>query len=154
MFGASMTTVWLAAMIALLIIEGLAPGLVSIWFALGALAAMISSLLGAPLWLQIVWFFLVSIATLILTRPLAKKYVNGRAVRTNADMVIGQDCVVTEAIDNVRGEGAVSVGGKIWTARMRDADGKAPKGSVLRVLRIEGVKLIVEEKTNTQEVVK
>ena len=148
-FRTGMPAVWLAAMIVLLVVEGLAPGLVSIWFALGALAAMISALLGAPVWLQLVWFFLVSIITLLLTRPFAKKYVNGRAVPTNADMVIGQDCVVTEAIDNVLGQGAVSVGGKIWTARMDAVDGKAPKGSVLRVLRIEGVKLIVEEKPTT-----
>ena len=123
----SMNMVWLAAAIILLIVEGLAPGLVSIWFALGALAAMVSAMLGAPLWLQLVWFALVSVVSLILTRPLAKRYVNARAVRTNADMAIGQDCVVTEAIDNVLGRGAVSVGGKIWTARMCEADGKAER---------------------------
>ncbi len=143
----SMTAVWLCAMIALLIVEAMVPGLVSIWFALGALAAMISSMLSAPLWLQVVWFFLVSIGSLALTRPIAKKYVNGRAVHTNADMAIGQDCVVTETIDNVRGTGAVNVGGKIWTARMVAPDGRAEKGAVLRAVRIEGVKLIVEEKT-------
>lgn len=147
----SMTVVWLCAMIALLIVEAMVPGLVSIWFALGALAAMISSMLSAPLWLQIVWFFLVSIVSLALTRPIARKYVNGRAVHTNADMAIGQDCVVTETIDNVRGTGAVSVGGKIWTARMAASDGHAEKGAVLRAVRIEGVKLIVEEK-QVQEV--
>jgi membrane protein implicated in regulation of membrane protease activity len=142
----SMTAVWLAAMVVLLIVEALVPGLVSIWFALGALAAMISAMLGAPLWLQLTWFFLVSVVSLLLTRPLAKRVVNARAVRTNADMAIGQDCVVTEEIDNVRGAGAVSVGGKIWTARMAEPEGKAPKGAVLRAVRIEGVKLIVEEK--------
>ena len=148
----SMTVVWLAAMIALLVVEAAAPGLVSIWFALGALAAMISSLMDAPLWLQFVWFFLISIVSLVLTRPLAKKYVNGRAVATNADMAIGQDCIVTETIDNVRGTGAVSVGGKVWTARMAEPDGRAEKGAVLRAVRIEGVKLIVEEKTEKMEV--
>ena len=136
----------------LLIIEGLAPGLVSIWFALGALAAMISAMLKAPIWLQVVWFLVVSAVSLLLTRPLARKYVNSRTVPTNADMAVGQDCVVTEAIDNVLGTGAVSVGGKVWTARMLTADGKAPKGAVLRVVRIEGVKLIVEEKHEKQEV--
>jgi len=151
-FPVSMTALWLGAMIALLIVEALAPGLVSIWFALGALAAMISSMLGAPLWLQLVWFFLVSVVSLLLTRPLAKKYVNGRAVPTNADMAIGKDCVVTETIDNVRGTGAVSVGGKIWTARMASPEGRAEKGTVLRAVRIEGVKLIVEEKRETEEV--
>ncbi len=148
MYELNMTMIWLAAAIILLIVEGLAPGLVSIWFALGALAAMVSAMLGAPLWLQLVWFALISVVSLLLTRPLAKKYVNARAVRTNADMAIGQECVVTEDIDNVLGRGAVSVGGKIWTARMRDADGKARKGEVLRVLRIEGVKLIVEKINN------
>ena len=144
----NMTAIWLVAAIALLIVEGLAPGLVSIWFALGAFAAMISAMLGAPLWLQLVWFTLISVVSLVLTRPFAKKYVNGRAVATNADMAVGQDCVVTEAIDNVLGRGTVSVGGKLWTARMRDADGKAEKGAVLRVVRIEGVKLIVERINN------
>ena len=148
----SMTVVWLTAMIALLIVEAMVPGLVSIWFALGALAAMISSMLSAPLWLQVGWFFLVSIVSLALTRPIARKYVNGRAVHTNADMAIGQDCVVTEEIDNVRGTGAVSVGGKIWTARLADPNGRAGKGAVLRVMRIEGVKLIVEEKHENMEV--
>ena len=113
---------------------------------------MISSMLSAPLWLQVGWFFLVSIVSLALTRPIARKYVNGRAVHTNADMAIGQDCVVTEEIDNVRGTGAVSVGGKIWTARMADPDGRAGKGAVLRAVRIEGVKLIVEEKRENMEV--
>ncbi len=148
----SMTVVWLTAMIALLIVEAMVPGLVSIWFALGALAAMISSMLSAPLWLQVGWFFLVSIVSLALTRPIARKYVNGRAVHTNADMAIGQDCVVTEEIDNVRGTGAVSVGGKIWTARLAAPNGRAGKGAVLRVVRIEGVKLIVEEKHENMEV--
>jgi len=148
----SMTTVWLVAMIALLIVEALAPGLVSIWFALGALAAMISAMLGAPLWLQIVWFLLVSVVTLLLTRPLARRYVNSRAIRTNADMAIGQDCLVTEDIDNVRGTGAVSVGGKIWTARMTKPDAGAKKGELVRAVRIEGVKLIVEKDREKQEV--
>lgn len=142
--GFSMTAVWLVAMIVLLIIEGIVPGLVSIWFAIGALAAMISAILGAPLWLQVLWFFAVSIPTLCLTRPFAKKYVNSRATPTNADMLIGKECVVTEAIDNVLGTGAVTVGGKVWTARTEEPDGKAETGKVMTVVKIEGVKLIVK----------
>ena len=143
-----MPAFWLIAMVVLLIVEGLAPGLVSIWFALGALAALISALLGAPVWLQIVWFLLVSIVTLALTRPLARKYVNGRIVATNADMLVGRECVVTDRIDNVLGTGAVTVGGKIWTARMADPEGKAETGERMEVLRIEGVKLIVKPRAN------
>lgn len=143
-FVISMNVVWLIAMVVLLIVEGLAPGLVSIWFALGALAALVSSLLGAPVWLQIVWFFVVSIATLVLTRPLAKKYVNARVQPTNADIVIGKEGLVTEEINNVLGTGAVTVLGKVWTARSAE-DEVLPAGSTVKILRIEGVKLIVEK---------
>ena len=139
-----MTVVWLIAMIVLLVVEGVVPGLISIWFALGALAALISALLHAPLWLQIVWFLVVSIAALALTRPLAKKYINSKTQPTNADMLIGKECVVRESIDNVLGAGAVSVDGKVWTARTENDDIKAPEGSRAVVGRIEGVKLIVK----------
>ena len=139
-----MTVVWLVAMIVLLVIEGVVPGLISIWFALGALAALVSALLHAPLWLQIVWFLVVSIAALALTRPLAKKYINAKTQPTNADMLIGKECVVRESIDNVLGAGAVSVDGKVWTARTAHDDIKVPEGSRAVVVRIEGVKLIVK----------
>ena len=139
-----MTVVWLVAMIVLLVIEGVVPGLISIWFALGALAALVSALLHAPLWLQIVWFLVVSIAARALTRPLAKKYVNAITQPTNADMLIGKECVVRESIDNVLGAGAVSVDGKVWTARTENDDIKVPEGSRAVVVRIEGVKLIVK----------
>ena len=139
-----MPIVWLIAMVALLIIEAVIPGLVSIWFALGALAALIAALCHAPLWFQLVWFLLVSILSLIMTRPLAAKYVNSRTQPTNADVLIGRECVVTENIDNVLGTGAVTVGGKVWTARTAVEEQHLLKGDKARILRIEGVKLIVE----------
>ena len=153
MFGASlgMPAFWLIAMIVLLVVEGIAPGLVSIWFALGALAALISALLGAPLWLQVFWFVLVSVVSLAVTRPLAKKYVNSRVTPTNADMLVGQDCIVTEEIDNILGTGAVNVGGKVWTARLEEAGGRAYPGERMKILRIEGVKLIVVPRTKREE---
>ena len=144
----SMPVVWLIAMVLLLIVEGLVPGLIYIWFALGALAALLAALLHAPLWLQLVWFFAVSVAALALTRPLVKKYVNSRVKPTNADMILGKECVVTEEIDNIRGTGAVSVSGKVWTARMDSDADTAAVGEVLVILRIEGVKLIVRKQNN------
>lgn len=142
-----MSVFWLIAMVVLLIIEAVVPGLISIWFALGALAALISALFHAPVWLQIVWFVAVSVLTLVLTRPLVKKYVNNRVTPTNADMVIGKDAVVTEGIDNLHAKGAVLLDGKTWTARMEQESVKAEPGETVRVLRIEGVKLIVEKKS-------
>lgn len=140
----SMPIVWLGAIVLFLVVEAAVPGLVSIWFAFGALAALISALLNAPFWLQFVWFIAVSVAALAMTRPLARKYVNAKVQPTNADMLIGRECLVTETIDNLHGTGAVRVGGKVWTARS-DSDGPTIKnGAMARVLRIEGVKLIVE----------
>lgn len=138
---------WLVAMIVLLVVEAAVPGLISIWFALGALAALISALFHAAFWLQVVWFIVVSVLALILTRPLVRKYVNNRTTPTNADMVIGKDAIVTERIDNLRARGAVLLDGKTWTARMDDESQNAETGETVRVLRIEGVKLIVTKLT-------
>ena len=139
----NMAMVWLVVMIVLLVIEGVVPGLISIWFALGALAAIIAAAVGAPLWLQVVWFLLVSVVTLALTRPLAKKYINSRAQPTNADVIIGRECLVTEDIDNLLGTGQVTVNGMTWTARAEADSLKFLKGDVVTAVRIEGVKLIV-----------
>lgn len=135
---------WLAGIVVLLVLEAATAGLTCIWFALGALAALVSALFGAPIWLQIVWFLVVSAVSLYLTRPLVKKYVNSETQPTNADMVVGREAKVTEDIDNLAGTGAVSVGGKVWTARSASGDAIGA-GELVRVERIEGVKLIVSK---------
>ena len=139
-----MVIIWLVAMIVLIIVEAMVPGLVSIWFALGALAALISALLNAPVWLQIVWFLVVSILALIFTKPLVKKFQSGRIQPTNADTVIGKECVVVEEVNNVLGTGAVTVDGKTWTARNVDEKAVSMPGEVRTVEKIEGVKLIIK----------
>lgn len=134
---------WLIIMVVLLIVEAMVPGLVSIWFALGALAALIGAVGGVLMPGQIVLFLLVSIAALVATRPLVKKYVNGKTQHTNADRILGQECVVTEQIDNLAGTGEITVGGKRWTARSADQS-VIPKEACVVVERIEGVKAIVK----------
>lgn len=137
---------WLAAVIVLGIVEALTVGLVTVWFALGALAALISSLFGGPLWLQILLFFVVTAVTLITTRPLVKKYFGKNSHKpTNADMVIGKEAQVTESIDNVKGLGAVRCQGKEWSARSENGEA-IPKGEIVIPVKIEGVKLIVKAK--------
>ena len=138
----SMTMIWVIAMIVFLIIEGATVGLVSGWFAVGALCAMIAAMLKAQVWLQILVFLVVSAASMVVARPLVKKYVNGRVVPTNADSMIGKECRVVETIDNIAGTGAVYVGGKTWTARSI-GDEVIPEGELVKAERIEGVKLIV-----------
>ena len=139
----NMSIVWVVLMVVFLVVEAATAGLTCIWFAIGSLAALIAALFDAQLWLQIVWVLVISFVTLYFTRPLVKKYVNSRSQPTNADMVIGKEALVTEDIDNVEATGAVSVGGKVWTARSADG-GRIKSGAVVSVLRIEGVKLIVE----------
>ena len=144
----NMTWIWLSAAVILLIVEGIAPGLVSVWFALGALAAMVSAICNAPLWLQAVWFVLVSAVALVLTRPLVKKYVNSRVQPTNADALIGKDGVVVDEIDNIAGTGSVKISGQMWTARSTDENIPIASGKIVTAKAIQGVKLIVEEKEN------
>lgn len=144
-----MVVIWAALIVLFLIVEGVTAGLTSIWFAVGGIAALASVFMGAPLWLQIVLFIVISVATLAITRPLAKKYVNKQTQATNADRVIGKTAKVTERIDNIAGKGTVSVGGRLWTAR--SADGKPiEKDTVTVVKAIEGVKLIVLPQTESR----
>lgn len=143
----NLTAMWLIVMVVFLVVEGLVPGLVSIWFAIGALAALLAAMLHAPLWLQLVWFVVISVASLAVTRPLAKKYVNARVQPTNADRILGRDCVVRERIDNLSGTGAVAADGKVWTARMLEDEETAEIGEVVVAKKIEGVKLLVEKKS-------
>lgn len=141
-FGLTMTTFWLIVMVLFLVVEAATVGLVCIWFAVGALAALIVALLGADIWLQIVIFIAVSALALYFTRPLVKKYVNSKVEPTNADMVIGKECRVTETVDNIAGTGAVYVDGKTWTARS-ESDEVIPEGTLVTAKSIKGVKLIV-----------
>ena len=135
---------WVVALVVFLIVEAVTAGLVSIWFVFGSLVALICAALGAAIWLQIFWFVIVSVATLVLTRPLVKRYVDSRSVATNADRSIGRAAVVTERIDNLAATGAVKLDGVVWTARSTDDAVAIETGERVTVRAIEGVKLIVE----------
>lgn len=133
---------WLAALVVFVIAEAATVQLVSVWFACGALVALVAALLHAPLWLQIVLFLVVSAIALAATRPLVKKSLAKSYRPTNADRVLGKACYVTEKIDNIAGSGEVSASGKMWTARSSTGE-IIEKGALVRPVSIEGVKLIV-----------
>jgi membrane protein implicated in regulation of membrane protease activity len=137
-----MITFWGICILVFLIIEGVTFGLASIWFAIGGIVALVAALVDAPVWLQVVLFILVSFITLLLTRPLAKKYVNTKKQPTNADRYIGMLGYVTEEINNLTASGTVIIDGKVWTARSV-SNIPIPKGNQVKVCQIEGVKLIV-----------
>ena len=137
------TIIWIAAVIIFGVTEAVTAGLVSIWFVLGAVAGLITAVLGGSIWLQVVLFFLVSIATLIATRPLVRKLSKKGQVATNADRVLGGTARVTETIDNTIPTGEVYIDGKTWTARSQSGAVIAAE-TLVTVIRMEGVKLYVD----------
>ena len=136
---------WLAVFVLLIVIELATMGLTTIWFAGGAVAGFIASMLGANVVIQAVVFFVVSIVLLIFTRPFAVWYINSNKTKTNIDGLIGQEALVLEEINNIRETGCARLEGKEWTARSVD-DSVIPADTVVIVERIEGVKLIVKTK--------
>lgn len=136
--------IWTGLLVVFVIGEGITVGLTSIWFAAGALPALVCALLDGPLWLQITLFIVVSALCLLAFRPIANKYFNSQVEATNADRIIGAEAIVTQEIHNIQAQGAVRVGGMIWTARSED-DVLIPVDTLVRVLRIEGVKVYVQE---------
>lgn len=134
---------WLVLLIVFAASEAITVGLTTIWFAAGALVSLIAALLGGPLWIQITLFLAVSLLCLAAARPLAKKHLNDKVEPTNADRVIGAEAQVTEDIDNIHGKGAVIIRGITWSARSQDG-GPVAAGTMVKVMRIEGVKVFVE----------
>ena len=135
--------IWGGAAVVFLVIEAATVGLATIWFAGGAIIALIAAAVGAAYWLQIVLFLAVSVVLLACLRPFVRRYITPKKERTNADRVLGAEGVVTETIDNLEATGAVKVGGVEWTARaVRDET--IPAGARVIVRSIDGVKLRVE----------
>ncbi len=136
--------IWLILLVVLLVIEIITLGLSTIWFAGGAVVAFIAALLGAPTAVQVILFLIVSILLLVFTRPVAVKYLNRTRVRTNVESLIGKKAVVSETIDNMKSAGHVTVNGLEWMARSQDDGEIIEKEEIIRIVRVEGVKLIVE----------
>ncbi|MCI6552127.1 MAG: NfeD family protein [Lachnospiraceae bacterium] len=137
------TVFWLAALIVFIVVEIATMGLTTIWFAAGALAAVLASALGVPLGIQITLFLAVSLVLLFFTRPLAVKYFNKDRIKTNAESLVGRQAIVTGEIDNRKGVGQVTVNGQEWSARTAEEGVQVPVGSLVDILAINGVKLIV-----------
>ena len=133
---------WVGLLILFLVLEGSTVALVSLWFAVGSLAAIVAALLGASLGVQVGIFLGVSGVLLALLRPFLRKYIAPSIQKTNADSLVGRECPVTEDIQNLQSQGQVKVNGMVWSARSTDGQ-HIPKGTVVRIDRIEGVKLLV-----------
>ena len=133
---------WLAAMVVFLAAEAMTVTLVSIWFAVGSLGAIVVALLGGGLMLQITVFLLLAILLLLSLRSVVRRHITPRITRTNVDSIIGSTGIVLTPINNVAALGQVQVGGVEWSARSTDGS-HISAGTLVRVDRIEGVKVFV-----------
>ena len=140
--------IWLVIGILCVILEAATPQLTSVWFAAGALAALIVSLFTPPSlwWVHLLVFIAVSAVAVAITRPLARRFLEKNKVRVNADRFVGADGVVVEDIDNIQGKGQVKSMGTVWSARTENDEERLSAGTAVTVLRIEGVKVIVKIK--------
>lgn len=134
--------VWLVLMVVFLAAEASTVSMVSLWFAAGALIALLTALAGGAAWLQTLLFLVVSAGLLLALRPLVKKYLSPKLTATNVDSVVGSTGLVTAAIDNVSAVGQVKLGAMEWTARSTSGQ-PIPAGTLVKVDRIEGVKAFV-----------
>ncbi|MBE5816138.1 MAG: NfeD family protein [Clostridiales bacterium] len=141
-----MQNLWMGLLVIFVIVEALTAGITTIWFAIGALGALIAAFCGAELWLQIVIFLAVSLLLLIFTRPLVKKFVLNKRERTNADKNIGKRVLVTQRIDPVTGTGYVKAGDVYWGAVAED-NLPIEEGEIVEILAITGNKFIVRRNT-------
>ena len=134
--------IWLVLMVVFLAAEAATVSMVSLWFAAGSLVALAVSLLGGPIWLQVVLFLAVSAGLLACLRPLVRSKFIPKLARTNVDSMLGSQGYVTADIDNMSATGKVKLGAMEWTAR--STSGKViPAGTLVKVDKIEGVKAFV-----------
>lgn len=133
---------WLVLTVIFLLAEAVTVTVISLWFAAGALAAMVMALVGGGIWLQVLTFLVVSAVALTALRPLTRKYLTPKLTATNIDSVIGAVGIVTAEIDNIAAAGQVKLNGMEWSARSTSGD-IIPAGTKIRVDKIEGVKVFV-----------
>ena len=135
---------WLIVFVLFAAFELFTLGLTSIWFAIGALAACVASLLGGNWIVQAIVFIVVTTAVIIFIRPFAVKHLNNKAEKTNVDAMSGKTGKVTVEINNINATGTILVDGLEWTARSVDGEVIA-KDSLVIVEKVEGVKALVRK---------
>ena len=134
--------IWFVLLIVFVLAEAATVTVVSLWFAAGALAALVVSMLSGPVWLQVLVFAVVSVVLLWMLRPIIRKHFNPKLPRTNVDAVIGREATTMVAINNRMAQGKVMLDGMEWSARSTTGE-EISENTVVRVDRVEGVKLFV-----------
>ena len=134
---------WVATLVLFTVAEGVTSAMVALWFMGGSLAAFLLAVFGAPVWLQITCFVVVSLVLLLLLRPWMRKFVDDKKTPTNAESLVGKVVLVTEEIDNLQGKGVVRVSGVEWTAFSKSGK-DIKKDTPVKIVSVHGAKLCVE----------
>ncbi len=140
---------WLIVFVIFAALELVSLGLTCIWFAVGALAACVTSLFTGNWIIQAIVFIVVTVVVLIFLRPIAMKYINNKAEKTNVESMEGKIGKVISEIDNINAKGMVQIDGMDWTARSRENE-VIREGALVEVISVEGVKVIVKEVKNSK----
>ena len=133
---------WFVLLVVFLLAEASTVTVVSLWFAAGALAALIISFLSGPLWLQFAVFVAVSVLLLWMLRPIIRKHFKPRVTATNIDAVIGKEGMIILPVNNMMAQGKLMLDGMEWSARSSSGE-EIPENTRVRIDRVEGVKLFV-----------
>ena len=140
-----MWIIWLALFVIMLIIEAAEPALVSIWFAFGAVVALIVSFIpGVAWWIELIVFVVISASTLIALRPIIRRYIKQNTYRSNVDAYAGKRGIVVEDIEFLK-PGYVKIGDVKWQAIPVNEKDKIPNQSIVEVVTVNGNKLIVRK---------
>ena len=139
-----MSVLWLAAFVLFLIAEGMTVSLTSIWFAGGALAALVAQVLGAGIKLQLGAFTAVSFLLFFMVRPFAGRYLQPKRTRTNVSAFVGRKVTVKEPVDNAAGTGSALLGGETWLASAAKEGETFRPGEIVTVVSVKGARLLVE----------
>ena len=142
--------VWIVIAVIFAVAEGLTSSFITIWFTIGAAASAIVAAVGGDIAIQIVIFFVISILLLIFTRPILVKRLKLGREKNYTEQLEGKTGLVIEEIKPF-GSGQVKVRGIVWTAVGETEDFAAKKGSIVEIVRVEGVKLLVKASVSTNQ---
>ena len=136
----SIALFWIVAAVVFGVVESMTVQLVSIWLCLASVVSAVAGYFSNSLWATVVVFVVVSLALLVVTRPLVKKKISTKIQPTNADRIIGREAVVTEKINPVENVGQIKIDGQVWSAKSSEP---ISEGETVRIEAIEGVKAVV-----------
>lgn len=140
-----MTIIWLIIAVIMFVGEMVCPIFFMFWFALGALMALVVSLITSNIVIQVTVFLVTSLTLVIFMKPLTNKFFQNKTKDDlNMNGIIGKNAIVTKNIDNLKGIGEVKVSGEIWTAISENESEVIEVGKKVEILRIDGVKLVVK----------